>query len=78
MKNIKEKLNNLTDKQRKKLYYLVVGIIIVGLIAGLSFAWFSATVSGNDEAKSDVVETANLSIIYTNRNEIKGENILPG
>ena len=56
----------------------MVGIIIVGLIAGLSFAWFSATVSGNDEAKSDVVETANLSIIYTNRNEIKGENILPG
>ena len=56
----------------------MVEIIIVGLIAGLSFAWFSATVSGNDEAKSYVVETANLSIIYTNRNEIKGENILPG
>ena len=78
MKKIKEKLNNLTDKQRKILYYLVVGIIIVGLIAGLSFAWFSATVSGNETAKSDVVETANLSIKYTNSNEIKGENIMPG
>lgn len=73
-----KRVNKLTDKQRNILYYLVVVIIIVGLITGLSFAWFSATVSGNDEAKSDVVETANLSIVYENAQELKGINIMPG
>ena len=34
--------------------------------------------SGNETAKGDVVETGTLSIVYTNGQEIRGEDILPG
>ena len=61
------------------IFLSVVGIatLLVAII-GATFAWFSATVSGNDTASSVIVETATLGITYANNNEIKLEKALPG
>ena len=63
-----------------KTTILIVGIILFSVLAltGLTYAWFSATVTGNENAKNNVVETGTLSIVYTNGEEIRVENIVPG
>lgn len=70
----------MTENNKGQTIFLsVVGIatLLVAII-GATFAWFSATVSGNDTASSVVVETATIGITYTNGNEIKLQNALPG
>ena len=79
MNRIKEIFSNM-EKTQKIQFIVAASIALLLLIAGIAsaFAWFSATVTGNDTAKGDVVETGSLSIVYTNGQEIRGENITPG
>ena len=79
MNRIKEIFSNM-EKPQKIQFIVAASIALLLLIAGTAsaFAWFSATVTGNDTAKGDVVETGSLSIVYTNGQELKGENVLPG
>ena len=79
MKRIKEIFINM-EKPQKIQFIVAASIALLLLIAGIAsaFAWFSATVTGNDTAKGDVVETGSLSIVYTNGQELRGEDILPG
>ena len=79
MKRIKEIFINM-EKPQKIQFIVAASIALLLLIAGIAsaFAWFSATVTGNDTAKGDVVETGTLSIVYTNGQELRGEDILPG
>ena len=80
MEKLSEKIKNMSEKN-KKIFFLsviVFSVLLILGVTGLTYAWFSATVSGNSAAKGAVVETGILSIKYTNGNEIKGENILPG
>ena len=80
MKKLSEKLKNMNEKNRKVFFLsvIVISVLLILGAVGLTYAWFSATVSGNSAAKGATVETGVLSIKYTNGNEIKGENILPG
>ena len=79
MNRIKEIFSNM-EKTQKIQFIVAASIALLLLIAGIAsaFAWFSATVTGNDTAKGDVVETGTLSIVYTNGQELRGEDILPG
>ena len=84
MKRLKEYYKRQIEKMGKKqkiTFYtaaVVLALLVLLNIGGLAYAFFTATVTGNDTAKGDVVETGSLSIVYTNGQEIRGENILPG
>lgn len=67
------------NNKGQTIFLSVVGIatLLVAII-GATFAWFSATVTGNDEASSVIVETATIGINYTNGNEIVLQNAIPG
>lgn len=68
------------DKETNKsvLFITIISVLtLLVAIAGATFAWFSATVTGN-EASSVIVETATLGIVYENGNEIKLINAVPG
>lgn len=67
------------NNKGQTIFLSVVGIatLLVAII-GATFAWFSATVTGNDTASSVVVETATIGITYTDGNEINLQNALPG
>ena len=85
---IKEKIKGYYNRQISKMgkkqkitFYtasVILALLVVLCIGGLTYSWFSAIVSGNETAKGDVVETGTLSIVYTNGQEIRGENITPG
>ena len=66
-------------KMDKGTVLITVVSIITLLVAiiGATFAWFSATVKGNEEASSVTVKTATLGISYNGGNEIKLQNALP-
>jgi len=73
---MKEKLEKL--KNNKNLIISVLTFLIVLILAGVSYAWFSANVIGNDTAKTTVVEAADLELTYIDGPEINEENIVPG
>ena len=67
----------LTIKDQKTL--LGVGLAFLLLMTvSFSYAYFSTSVSGNDEAKGITVTAGTLSLVYTDGPEIKVENIRPG
>ena len=84
MKRLKDYYNRQIEKMGKKqkvTFYtasVVLALLVLLNIGGLAYAFFTATVIGNDTAKGDVVETGSLSIVYTNGQELRGEDILPG
>ena len=53
-------------------------VLLLLLTTGLSYAYFSTTVKGNDNAKDVVVNAGTLALVYTDGPEIKVENIRPG
>ena len=64
-------------KDKKILFGTFIALLLL-LTTGLSYAWFSASISGNENAKNVVVEAGTLSLVYTDGPEIKVENIRPG
>ena len=61
------------------VFLSVIGIAtLLVAIVGATFAWFSATITGNDTASSVIVNTATLGITYENGTELKLENAIPG
>ena len=62
----------------KKILIGTALVMLLLLTTGLSYAYFSTTVKGNDNAKDVVVEAGTLSLVYTDGPEIKVENIRPG
>ena len=81
MKRLKDYYNRQIEKMGKKqkvTFYtaaVVLALLVLLNIGGLAYAFFTATVIGNDTAKGDVVETGSLSIVYTNGQELKEEKI---
>ena len=53
-------------------------ILLLLLTTGLSYAYFSASVSGNDNAKDVVVEAGTLKLTYTDGPAINVQYIKPG
>ena len=64
-------------KDKKILFGTFIALLLL-LTAGLSYAYFSASISGNENAKNVVVEAGTLSLVYTDGPEIKVQNIKPG
>ncbi|MBQ3142563.1 MAG: hypothetical protein IJB82_03555 [Bacilli bacterium] len=71
------------DKKRRStkttlilgIVYIVVVVLSVG---GLTYAFFTASVGGNDRASSTTVETAELKLVFNGREVIEMEEALPG
>ena len=84
MKRLKEYYKRQIEKMGKKqkiTFYtasVILSILIILSIVSLSYAFFTSIITGNETAKSDVVETGTLSITYTNGQELRGESIEPG
>ena len=64
-------------KDNKILFGTFIALLLL-LTTGLSYAYFSANISGNENAKNVVVEAGTLSLVYTDGPEIKAQNIKPG
>jgi len=64
-------------KDKKILFGTFIALLLL-LTTGLSYAYFSASISGNENAKNVVVNAGTLSLVYTDGPEIKVENIRPG
>ena len=65
-------------KDDKKYIYVVAVLLLVVVALGISYAWFSAVITGNDTAKNNKVVTGNLELTYTDTNEISLDNVIPG
>ena len=65
-------------KDDKKYIYVVAVLLLVVVALGISYAWFSAIITGNDTAKNNKVGTGNLELTYTDTNEISLDNVIPG
>jgi len=59
------------------LTIIAVATLLVAVI-GATFAYFSVTVSGNDNASSVIVRTGMLGITFNDGNEINFDRIRPG
>ena len=64
-------------KNKKILFGTFIALLLL-LTTGLSYAYFSTSVSGNNDAKDVVVETGTLKLVYTDSPEIVAEHIKPG
>ena len=62
----------------KKFMFVIVLVLVFLLTVGLTYAYFSLTVSGNDVAETINVNTTKLELKYTDGKEIKANSIEPG
>ena len=62
----------------KKILIGTALVLLLLLTTGLSYAYFSASVKGNDNAKDMVVEAGTLKLTYTDGPVINVQNIKPG
>lgn len=69
-------MNNYSRNQK-----IIFGLIIAAVfIASTSFtyAYFSAGISGNEEATQETVTTGNLTLLFNDGPQIGGNDIMPG
>ena len=64
-------------KDNKILFGTFIALLLL-LTTGLSYAWFSASISGNENAKNVVVEAGTLKLTYTDGPAINAQHIKPG
>ena len=63
---------------KDKKTYIILGISILFISIGISFAYFSLNVIGNDTAKNNSIVTGSLELTFTDTSEISLNNMLPG
>ena len=61
----------------KKIYIILIISILVAVF-GISYAYFSLNVIGNDTAKINKVTSGTLELTFTDTSEISLDNIIPG
>ena len=61
----------------KKILLAVILTSVFLIITGITYAYFSLVVSGNDVAETINVSTTKIELIYTDGNEIKVDSIEP-
>ena len=64
-------------KDNKISFGTFIALLLL-LTIGLSYAYFSASISGNENAKDMVVEAGTLSLVYTDGPAINAQYIKPG
>ena len=69
--------NKLNKSNKIKVIVLTVLLFLIA-ISGITYAYFSIQIVGNEEASSIRVTTANLKLIYTDTLVMSGEKIYPG
>ena len=60
---------------------VIIGVVLSFLLLatiGFTYAFFIATVNGNENAKDQVVETGTLSLVYKDGPELKLDSAIPG
>ena len=65
------------DKKLVAIGISIVGIVVV-LTMGLTYAFFSVNIIGNDEAEPTVIDTAYLKLVFNDTQFLRLENTLPG
>lgn len=63
--------------KNKKIYIILVVSILLTVI-GVSLAYFSLNIIGNDTAKYNTITTGDLALTYTDTSELSFDNALPG
>ncbi len=69
--------NNLNKSNRIKIIVLTAILIFVA-VSGLTYAYFSIQITGNDTASSINLTTANMSLVYTDVQILSDQAITPG
>ena len=67
----------MIDKDKMTLFVTGMFLLLI-MTTGLSYAYFSASVKGNENAKDMVVEAGTLSLVYTDGPAINAQHIKPG
>ena len=70
--------NNEVSKSNKIKIIVITALIFLVSIAGISYAYFTIQITGNDTASSMRLRTANLSLVYTDVQIVSGEYAQPG
>ncbi len=68
--------NELNKSNKIKIIVLTALIFLVA-IAGISYAYFTIQIVGNETASSMRLTTANLSLVYNDVQIVSGENVIP-
>ena len=58
------------------LIYIGIALLLISLSFGISYAFFTVLVSGNEDAKHTKVTTGTLSVDFTMTNRINNSNIM--
>ena len=61
-----------------KLLYITIIMICLTAILGISYAWFSTIIEGNENANKHIVTTGDLRLTYTDSDIVALENAFPG
>ena len=70
--------NNEITKTNKVKVIVVTLLIFIVSIAGITYAYFTIQITGNDTASSMRLTTANMSLIYNDVQIVSGEHATPG
>ena len=66
--------------EKKNVIFLSVLAVatLLTAVVGTTFAYFTATVTGNETSKNVNVTTANMSVVYTQGDKVSIANLVPG
>ena len=70
--------NNEVSKSNKIKIIVITALIFLVSIAGISYAYFTIQITGNDTASSMRLRTANMSLVYNDVQIVSGEYAEPG
>jgi len=70
--------NNEISKSNKIKIIVITLLVFIVSVAGISYAYFTIRVTGNEEASSMRLTTANMQLIYTDVQIVSGEYTQPG
>ena len=69
---------NEVSKSNKIKIIVITALIFLVSIAGISYAYFTIQITGNDTASSMRLRTANMSLVYNDVQIVSGEYAQPG
>ena len=70
--------NNEISKSNKIKIIVITLLVFIVSVAGISYAYFTIRVTGNEDASSMRLTTANMQLIYTDVQIVSGEYTQPG
>ena len=64
--------------KNNRVLYGILLVVAFLVVIGTTYAFFTITISGNENARDMKVETGTLSLVYKDGVQIKGINVHPG